>query len=59
MKKTLKAIAAALCLLVIAGCHEIEEYPNTYMGNFDQLWQFFSEHYCNAGATKATAVQLL
>ena len=46
MKKTLKAIAAALCLLVIAGCHEIEEYPNTYMGNFDQLWQLFDEHYC-------------
>lgn len=46
MKKTLKAIAAALCLLVIAGCHEIEEYPNTYKGNFDQLWQLFDEHYC-------------
>ena len=46
MKKSLTALAAAICLLFAAGCHEIEEYPHPSMGNFDQLLQLFDEHYC-------------
>lgn len=31
---------------VSTACHEIETYPNTADGNFEQLWTLFDQHYC-------------
>lgn len=45
MKKYMLTALTALSL-VLSSCHEIEEYPNTTVGNFEQLWQLFDEHYC-------------
>ena len=45
MKKYMLTALTVLSL-VFSSCHEIEEYPNTTVGNFEQLWQLFDEHYC-------------
>lgn len=45
-KKILAALFAVCLVMSTSGCHEIEEYPNTGSGNFEQLWKLFDEHYC-------------
>lgn len=45
MKKIIYSLFVALTLTVSA-CHNIEEYPQTRQGNFEQLWALFNEHYC-------------
>lgn len=31
---------------VLAGCHEVEEYPNDPRGNFEALWNIIDTRYC-------------
>lgn len=33
-------------VLGLSACHSIEEMPNDFQGNFDQLWTLLDEHYC-------------
>lgn len=33
-------------LLLLAGCHETEEYPDNPYGNFDALWSIIDTRYC-------------
>lgn len=35
--------------LLLASCHEIEDWPNDPQGNFDALWTVVDEHYCFFG----------
>lgn len=39
-----------LPLIIILGtlcsCHDIDDYDNTAVGNFEQLWKIMDEHYC-------------
>lgn len=32
--------------VVLAGCHEVEEYPNDPRGNFEALWNIIDTRYC-------------
>lgn len=46
MKKIYAYIIAVVAAVGLSGCHQIEEYDNTTVGNFEMLWQLFDEHYC-------------
>lgn len=35
-----------LILGALCSCHDIDDYENTAVGNFDQLWKILDEHYC-------------
>lgn len=35
-----------LILCLLTSCHDIDDYDNTAVGNFDQLWKVLDEHYC-------------
>lgn len=37
---------AAVAILTLNGCHEVEEYADNPRGNFDALWKILDEHYC-------------
>lgn len=37
---------ACVITLIFSACHDIEEYPQTRQGNFEQLWTLFNDHYC-------------
>lgn len=42
-------ILGALCIalpLSTSSCHEVEEWDNNSVGNFDALWKLIDEHYC-------------
>lgn len=42
--KKIFILFAALC--VLSACHNIDEWDNNPLGNFNALWQIFDEHYC-------------
>lgn len=47
MKKTFHHIILSLfSLIIFAGCHDVPEYDNTVMGNFDALADIIDTRYC-------------
>lgn len=38
-----------LFLIQLTACHEIKEYDNDAIGNFEQLWETIDQHYCFFG----------
>lgn len=46
MKRTLYSLIAATAITVLIGCHNIDEYENTGMDNFEALWTLVDQHYC-------------
>ena len=46
MRKYLQLALLAVLALGGSACHDIEEYPNSTTGNFEQLWTLVDEHYC-------------
>lgn len=47
MKNTVFAILTAVVVAVTTtSCHQIEDYDNDTIGNFDALWDFVDRHYC-------------
>lgn len=48
--KLLRHISAAILSLTVAmllaGCHDVPDYPDDPSGNFEQLWSILDEHYC-------------
>lgn len=47
MKRICINIIGGLAMaLVVAGCHDVEEWDNDAQGNFNALWTVVDEHYC-------------
>lgn len=46
MNKIASILLAAILLLPLSACHEIEEQPNDARGNFETLWKLIDEKYC-------------
>ena len=44
--RTLRALLLALVAPLLAGCHDVEQFPDDPEGNFEQLWKILDEHYC-------------
>lgn len=45
----LRALTALALALVLASCHELDDWQNTPHDNFDALWTVVDEHYCFFG----------
>lgn len=41
-----KFLLALLPVLLLAACHDVPEYHDDPVGNFDALWRAVDEHYC-------------
>lgn len=46
MGKFVSAIILACVLLLFTSCHEVEEWDQDVVGNFDALWTVVDQHYC-------------
>lgn len=49
IKKTIYILRLAILLMaapILTGCHDVEEFPDDPVGNFEQLWTILDEHYC-------------
>ena len=44
--KRLTLIIAFAAALLLSGCHDMPEQPDTPTGNFEMLWTILDEHYC-------------
>ncbi|MCM1521740.1 MAG: S41 family peptidase [Muribaculaceae bacterium] len=41
-----RLISLLIILMCLSSCHDIPEYDNSRMGNFEALWTILDQHYC-------------
>lgn len=46
LKKLIYFPAIAMLALTTVACHDVEDYADDPVGNFEQLWSILDEHYC-------------
>lgn len=44
MKKLLTTLL--ILLLALPACHDVDQFPDNNLGNFDALWKQLNDHYC-------------
>lgn len=45
-KRFIDIICCIAALISFSGCHEVEEWDDDRIGNFDALWSVVDQHYC-------------